>query len=125
MDLGKRGEDLAARFLERKGYRIVARSSRTEFGEIDLIAIEGRTIVFVEVKTRRNHDRGHPADAVDESKQQRLTRLALAWLKRERLLEVRSRFDVIGVIWAGDGKLEKIEHFPNAFAPQGRWQMFS
>ncbi len=125
MDLGKRGEDLAARFLERKGYRIVARSSRTEFGEIDLIAIEGRTIVFVEVKTRRNHDRGHPADAVDEQKQQRLTRLALAWLKRERLLEVRSRFDVIGVIWSGDGKLEKIEHFPNAFAPQGRWQMFS
>src|SRR5690348_5551878 len=75
--LGRRGEDAAARYLKRLGYVIVARAHRDNIGEIDLIAVDGRTIVFIEVKTRTTHDAGHPADAVDDAKQRRLTRLAL------------------------------------------------
>ena len=89
--LGQRGEAAAARFLKRRGYRIVARAARGDLGELDLVAVDGRTVVFVEVKTRRSHEAGHPADAVDERKQQRLTRLALAYMKRHDLLGVAAR----------------------------------
>ncbi len=85
--LGQRGEAAAARYLKRLGYIIVARSSHIRRGEIDLIAVDGRTIVFVEVKTRVSHDAGHPAEAVDRDKQHRLTRLAMVYLKRHHLLE--------------------------------------
>jgi putative endonuclease len=95
--LGQRGEAAAARFLRGRGYRIVARTDRGRLGEIDLVAIDGRTVVFVEVKTRRSHEAGHPADAVDAKKQQRLTRLALTYLKRHDLLECAARFDVVAV----------------------------
>ena len=78
--LGRRGEDAAARYLKRLGYTIVARGHRDNIGEVDLIAVDGRTVVFIEVKTRTTHDAGHPADAVDEAKQQRLTRLALSYM---------------------------------------------
>jgi putative endonuclease len=84
--LGRRGEDAAARYLRRLGYVIVARGHRDHIGELDLIAVDGRTVVFVEVKTRTSHDAGHPADAVDEAVQRRLTRPALV-LEAARLLE--------------------------------------
>jgi len=79
--LGQRGEDAAAKFLRKLGYVIVARGHRDRIGEIDLIAVDGRTVVFVEVKTRTSQDAGHPADAVDEHKQRQLTRLALAYIE--------------------------------------------
>src|SRR5688572_21335059 len=82
LSLGRRGENAAARFLQRLGYTIVARAARDAIGELDIVAVDGRTVVFVEVKTRASHDTGHPAEAVDEDKQRRLTRLALAYLKR-------------------------------------------
>ena len=85
--LGRRGERAAEPLLRRKGYKIVARGERGPLGELDLVAVDGRTVVFVEVKTRRSHDAGHPAEAVGPEKQQRLTRLALAYLKRHDLLE--------------------------------------
>ena len=122
--LGRRGEDAAARHLKRLGYTIVARSHKDNIGEIDLIAVDGRTLVFIEVKTRTTHDAGHPADAVDEAKQQRLTRLALAYMKRHDLLECPARFDVIAVTWAGRGR-PTIEHFQNAFEPTGLKGLFS
>lgn len=123
--LGERGEAVAAKFLRKLGYRIVARGERGALGEIDLVAVDGRTVVFVEVKTRRSHDAGHPADAVDTHKQRRLTRLALAYLKKHDLLECRSRFDVVAVTWPNDRSPPKIEHIQNAFEPVGQGQMFS
>ncbi len=123
--LGQRGESAAARFLRKKGYEIVARSDRQRLGEIDLVAVDGSTIVFVEVKTRRSHEAGHPADAVDPQKQRRLTRLALAFLKRHGLLESPARFDVIAVTWPADCRTPTIEHYENAFEAVGRWQLFS
>lgn len=123
--LGKKGEDAAARFLRRLGYTIVARGTRDNIGEIDLVAVVDRTLVFIEVKTRTSHDAGHPADAVDEAKQQRLTRLAVAYMKRHDLLECRARFDVVAVTWPASGGKPTIEHYPSAFEPVGFDGMFS
>lgn len=122
--LGKRGEAAAARFLQRLGYHVVARGERDLLGEMDLIAIDQRTVVFVEVKTRKSHLAGHPAEAVGEAKQRRLTRLALGYLKRHDLLEHRARFDVVAVTWPSLQQRPTIEHFPNAFTPVGRHQLF-
>ena len=122
--LGQRGERAAARFLQRLGYVIVARSDRGRLGEIDLVAVDGRTVVFVEVKTRRSHDAGHPADAVDQDKQRRLSRLAVTFLKRHALLEHSARFDVVAVTWPDAAGTPRIEHYPNAFEAIGQGQMF-
>jgi putative endonuclease len=124
--LGARGEDAAARHLRKKGYTIVARSDRSRLGEIDLVAVDkNRVIVFVEVKTRHSHDTGHPADAVDDDKQRRLTRLALAYLKRHQLLESPARFDVVAVTWPDAQRKPHIEHFEHAFGAVGNWQLFA
>ncbi len=123
--LGDKGERLAARYLRRLGYKILARRYRTAMGEIDLIARDGACIVFVEVKTRRSDVAGQPHEAVDAYKQAQLTRLALAFLKRFRLLEKPARFDVVSIVWEGAGAEPQIVHFRNAFEPPGRGQMFS
>ena len=123
--LGQLGEDAAARFLKCKGYKIVARGARGQIGELDLVAVDGRTVVFVEVKTRRSQDAGHPSDAVDLDKQRRLTRLALAFLKRHNLLEYPSRFDIVAVTWPEGQKKPQIDHIQNAFEATGRKGMYS
>jgi putative endonuclease len=123
--LGERGELEAERFLKKLGYKILARGSRNKLGELDLVALDGKTIVFVEVKTRRSSDKGHPADAVDARKQAKLTRLALAYMKRHHLLEHSCRFDVIAITWPDDNQPPKIEHYKNAFEATGRDSMFS
>ena len=93
--LGTLGETLAARHLEREGYRIVGRNVRADGVEIDLIARRGPWIVFVEVKMRRSRQHGSPEEAVDPRKQQRLRRGARAWLATARA--GRPRFDVIAL----------------------------
>jgi len=123
--LGNEGERLAARYLRRQGFRIVARRYRTALGEIDLVARDGGCIVFVEVKTRRSESAGRPDEAVDSWKQAQLTRLALAFLKRYRLLERSARFDVVSIVWEGTASQPRIVHYKNAFEPPGRGQMFS
>ena len=125
--LGPRGELAAERYLRRQGLIIVGRGERDRTGEIDLIAVDRktRTVVFVEVKTRQSDAAGHPAEAVDDRKQQRLTRLALAYLKRHDLLECRYRFDVVSIVWPTDAVKPTIQHFPSAFEPTDVGQMFS
>jgi putative endonuclease len=124
--LGFRGERAAERFLKRKGYRIVARGQRVRGGELDLVAVEDRTVVFVEVKTRTSHDKGHPAEAVDQHKQVRMTRAALRFIQRHGLFDCRCRFDVVAVTWPADPKSQPaIEHYVNAFEGQGVDGMFS
>jgi putative endonuclease len=123
--LGNEGERLAARYLRRQGYRILARRYRTPMGELDLIARDGNCIVFVEVKTRRTVDAGHPFEAVDRTKQAQMTRLALAFLKRHRLLEQSARFDVVSIVWEGQSAEPRIVHYKHAFEPPGHGQMFA
>ncbi len=122
--LGARGEDLAAEHLVAGGMRILARGSRDRLGELDLVALDGQTVVFVEVKTRRTGDAGHPADAVDARKQRKLTLLAVSYLKRHGLLRQSSRFDVVAITWASDGE-PKLEHLRGAFEAQGRDSFYS
>lgn len=123
--LGQRGEDAAARHLKRLGYHILARHCRSRLGELDLVAADGRTVVFVEVKTRRSTDAGHPAEAIDERKERKLTRAALAYLKAQGLLNYAARFDVVAITWPDGARRPSIEHFQNAFSPPGQGQFFS
>jgi putative endonuclease len=123
--LGKRGERAAEKYLQGLGYYILARGERDRIGELDLVAADGRTVVFVEVKTRTSHDAGHPGEAIDEEKQRRLTRVALSYLKRHDLLECSARFDVVAVTWPESAKRPLVEHIRNAFEPIGKGQMFA
>ena len=123
--LGRRGEEAAERYLRRRGYKVLARGKRLRPGELDLVMLDGRTIVFVEVKTRQSQEAGHPAEAVDATKQRRLTRLAVTFLKRHGLLEYPARFDVVAVTWPGGRGRPQIEHFPNAFDAVGQWEFYS
>ena len=124
--LGLRGEDAAARFLRRKGYRILARHLDLPLGELDIIAVDGRTIVFVEVKTRTSTDAGLPAEAIDARKERRMTHAALAYLKAQGLLNYAARFDVVAITWPTDVRQPtQVEHFENAFAPSGFGQFYS
>lgn len=120
--LGQRGEDAAARYLKRHGFRILARGHRHRLGEVDLVAVERRsgTVVFVEVKTRRSDDPEQAAAAVDQRKQIRLTRLALAFLKRYGLLGHAARFDVVAVSWPRTQRRPRVVHIPNAFEAAAR-----
>ncbi|WP_125132126.1 YraN family protein [Microbacterium sp. 10M-3C3] len=115
-DLGRAGEERAARYLSGRGYEILDRNWRCPQGEIDIVAVDGRRLVVAEVKTRRSDRFGHPLEAVDRRKAQRLWRLAMAWIRahpeqaRGRML----RLDAIAIV--GDdpamGALEHVEVVP-------------
>lgn len=113
LPVGRRGEELARRHLEGRGYRILAANYRVRFGEIDLIAEERGTLVFIEVKTRTGITHGHPAEAVTEAKQRQLARVALEYLSREQQ-ERPTRFDVVSVLLAKGGP-PQIEVIRDAF----------
>lgn len=120
--LGARGEELAARHLAREGYRIVGRNVRAGGVEIDLVARRGRTVVFVEVKTRTSHRLGPPELAVDRRKQARLVRGAYAWLAEHGRGIACARFDVIACVvdrGGPDGTTWRIRHIPAAFEADG------
>ena len=127
--LGSAGEKAAAAFLQKLGYRILDRGHRQRLGEIDLIALDGEWIVFVEVKTWVSNRGGDPSLAVDASKQEKLTRAALIYLKRRGLLNQPARFDVVSIVWPKSTDSVKstpqIRHFKNAFDAVGKGQMYS
>lgn len=109
--LGRRGEEVAAAFLERQGYTILERNFRLRQGEIDLIAAKDETVAFVEVKTRRTLDYGLPSEAVTYTKQQKIRQAALAYLQgQEHYYKVLS-FDVIEVlVQEGRARLRWLPH---------------
>lgn len=111
--LGSEGEEVAVRFLKKKGYDIIARNYKTPIGEIDIIARDGDTIVFVEVKTRTNDIFGYPFEAVNQNKRRKLKNLALLYLKKQRK-EFHVRFDVIS-IFRGQDNHKELEHIIDAF----------
>ena len=100
--LGKHGEDLACRELERRGYSIVARRFRVRSGELDIVARDRGTLVFVEVKARASRAFGDAAEAVTPLKQLRMTRLASEYLTRHHLHDCPCRFDVVAVQFDSD-----------------------
>lgn len=124
MTLGDRGEREAERLLLRQGMIIVARGYKDKFGEVDLIAVDDDSIVFVEVKTRSSDYAGLPAEAVDLQKQRHLTKTATGYLKWNRLTDCRARFDVVAITWPELSKFPEVVHYKNAFEPVGEFQMF-
>lgn len=102
MKLGKKGEGLAVKFLKKNGYRIIEQNYKTPIGEIDIIARDGKTLVFLEVKTRESIEYGLPFEAVNSAKRQKITKVALLYLKKFK--DVPScRFDVVSIYYE-DGK---------------------
>ncbi len=126
--VGAYGERIAAVFLERHGYFILERSYRQKSGEIDVIAVwQRRVVVFVEVKTWAVllDDSGGPSDAVDDKKQEKISKTAMIYMKRHRLLESSGRADVIAIVLGRVPGRPSIRHFENAFEAVGNFQMFS
>ena len=112
--IGKWGESLAADFLSEKGYKILARNVRTEYGEIDLIVTRGDVLIFVEVKTRTSNEFGYPEDAITKQKKEHLLASAQAYLQNHPEFEGDWRIDVIA-IWRKDRNApQQIIHFENA-----------
>lgn len=111
--LGKRGEQIAGRYLRRSGYLIIARNYRAAGAEVDLIAVEDQTLVFVEVKARTGTALGSPEEAVDERKQERIRRAAQVYAIQHRVLEAPMRFDVVAI--TGAGRNRRLELIRDAF----------
>lgn len=118
--VGNHGEQLAADWLISKGHQLIGRQVRCREGEIDLITRDGEQIVFVEVKSRLSTHCGSPEDAVTISKQRRLTRLALAYLKGHGLLEQKARFDVVALVLGESLEVISRRHYENAFEASRR-----
>jgi len=110
---GAAGEQLAAAYLKNKGYTIAERNYRCIFGEVDIIACEGNTIVFIEVKSRRSAEYGDPESSVGLTKQRKLSNIALAYLNEHNLENQPARFDVIAILMKRNEN--EIRHIQNAF----------
>jgi putative endonuclease len=121
---GSRSERAAERFLRRKGFRILARNFSCPRGELDLVALDRKCVVFVEIRSTAGEDVTRPAISVDMAKQRRLTDLALHYLQSRGLLNHAARFDVLAISWPPDQREPVIAHYPNAFEATGRFQMF-
>ncbi|MGA2441578.1 MAG: YraN family protein [Tepidisphaeraceae bacterium] len=111
--LGQRGENVAARFLRNQGYKIIERNFRCEVGEVDIIARDGRTLVFVEVKTRA-YDDPTPEDQINQPKRHQLTKAATFYLSRYGTPQPPARFDVVAIVWPS-GRDPQIRHTTDAF----------
>jgi putative endonuclease len=122
---GTRSERAATRYLRRLGHRVLARNWSCPQGELDLVTLDGRCIVFVEVRSTGTEDIERPAASVDAAKQQRLTQVALAFLQKHRMLGRLARFDVLALSWPPNRKEPRIVHYVNAFEAVGRFQLFS
>jgi putative endonuclease len=116
--LGSAGEQLAAEHLVHRGFRIVERNYRTRWGELDIVAFDGRTLAFCEVKTRRSGgSRGGPFDSLGPGKRAQVRKMAARWLieRRDRPRADVLRFDAIGVTFDAAGRLLELEHLEGAF----------
>lgn len=112
---GKTGEDRAAEFLAEKGFRLLCRNYRSRFGEIDIIAENGRYLLFVEVKTRESGALTGPLEAVTPAKQRKIAKTALLYLESHPT-KLQPRFDVIGIETSGkDRRILSVRHIENAF----------
>jgi putative endonuclease len=117
-EFGRRAELAAERELRRQGYRVIGRNLRAAGGEIDLVALEGATVVFVEVRARSTEQVGSPFDSVGPKKRRQLTKLARSFLRQHGLHRQPARFDVVAVVPTANGKVE-VTVLRDAFPAQG------
>ncbi|MFO0809827.1 MAG: YraN family protein [Gemmataceae bacterium] len=114
-----------ARYLGKQGLRVLFRNVVLPLGELDIVALDGRTLVFVEVRSTESPDVERPAASVDNAKQRKLTDLALAFLQNKRLLGHAARFDVVAVSWPPNRREPEIVHHVDAFPAVGRFQIYT
>jgi putative endonuclease len=112
-ELGRKGEDLAVRYLKKNGYQLIERNYICKMGEMDIIAKEKDTLVFIEVKARTSTVFGLPQLAVNPAKQRQLSKVALNFLKEKKLEDVKARFDVVAILLGK--KEDEIELIKDAF----------
>ena len=112
--VGDRGDAIAEAFLRGKKFRILERNFRCKAGEVDIVARDGKTLVFVEVKARKNEAYGPPQLAVTAFKQRQISKAALVWLAKNKMENSAARFDVIAILMA-DHEVPQIEHIRDAF----------
>ncbi len=112
--LGRAGERIAALCLMERGYRILARNVREGHAEIDLVVRSGRTVAFVEVKTRAGPEFGHPLEAITRAKRREIERVAAAWIRRAGEPGDDYRFDAVSITWDRPGE-PRVEHLPDAW----------
>jgi len=113
LELGERGEALALEKIKRLGYRNIVKNYRCRLGEVDLVAMDGNELVFIEIKTRRGRPLGFAKEAVNLRKQKQLSKVALSYMKANNCCDVSARFDVVAVA-VGNGP-PQIEVIRNAF----------
>ena len=113
IEKGKKGEDIAAACLRKEGYRIVERNYRCLYGEIDIIAMDAGDIVFIEVKSRKSDNFGSPEEAVGITKQKKISRVALNYLRERGLADHNARFDIVAIRFMPQGNRVKL--IRNAF----------
>lgn len=113
-ELGRKGENEAVSYLKSEGYKIIDRNWRKHGYEIDIIALSGEYIVFVEVKTRTTYDYGNPEDFVNKQRQRRMISAANIYLNYFEI-DTPPRFDIVGIVW--DGFKFQIKHIEDAFLP--------
>ncbi|HMN23200.1 MAG: YraN family protein [Ignavibacteriaceae bacterium] len=114
-DIGKEGEDIAAKYLIEKGFNIIARNYHySTKGEIDIIANDKNQLVFIEVKSRINLEYGEPEYAINPKKIRQIKKMAELYLFDKEIEEADCRFDIVAII-LGDGKNPEINHYENAF----------
>ena len=115
--LGRAGEKAAVDFLREKGYKILQQNYLLPDGEIDIVAQDGQTLVIVEVKTRKNNNFGKPYEAINETKQRRMMKLARQFMFRFRMLRLPVRFDIVSITGTSSEDFE-LKHFAEAFNPK-------
>ncbi|BAF59888.1 MAG: YraN family protein [Pelotomaculum sp.] len=113
--LGRMGEEAAARYLEKKGCRILSRNHCCRLGELDLVVSDGDVLVFVEVRARTGEEYGLAQESITGRKKSRLRLLAWQYLKEKGKTGSMCRFDVIAVLFDREGRVKRLEHFENAF----------
>jgi putative endonuclease len=122
---GRRAERFAARYLHRQGCRILGRNVDDRLGEIDLLALDGQTIVVVEVRSSETKTFDELARTVDQEKQRRLTDATLRFVQRRKLWNVGVRFDVIALRWPAGAREPEVRHYRQAFQSVGKYQFYS
>lgn len=114
-EIGTHGENIALEYLLNKGYKLISKNFRTNFGEIDIIVKRNDTLCFVEVKTRYNSNFGFPAHSITINKQKRIKKASLLFVNKEKLFNLNLRFDVVEIFLNYNDDSHIINHIENAF----------
>ncbi len=121
-ELGSKGEDIAVRFLKKKGYRIIKRNYRCKYGEIDIIAERDNITAFIEVRTIQAENFGIPQDFITNIKIDHISKSALNYIKKENLFDHSCRFDLMTINFSDTLSEPKIEYIENAFELSNRYK---